>query len=400
MKILMISPYLPWPLHSGGSVRIFNLLNGLSRRRHRIVLLAGHEDGQLAPDHILKRICQAVHLYELPLKNRLGSTFQSIFSPYPYPISKFLSDSLRESVLRLLDDQNFDLVWVNPLVPLDVIPSNIIKNIPVVVDQHECEELVYQAYFREGNPGERLFSLFNLFKLRNFKQRIFSQVSAILCVSKEEADFTQNQAKGKVKVWVVPNGVDKEFFCPPPFLENKANRILLCSNMSVRRNIDAAVWFTKHIFPEIKKQISDAEFWIVGSSPRREVRVLQGVPGVRVTGTVEDVRTYYAKTKVVVAPYRFGAGTKIKVLEAMASGVPIVSTKAGCQGIEVVEGEHLLMADNENDFANRVIELLTNLEKGQKLALAGRKLVEEKYRWEKIVDELEPKILELVSQQK
>jgi len=118
--------------------------------------------------------------------------------------------------------------------------------------------------------------------------------------------------------------------------------------------------------------------------------------GVHVTGTVEDVRPYYAKAKVVVAPYRFGAGTRLKILEAIAMGVPIVATDAGCQGIEVVDGQHILIANTEADFSDRVIELLRNPQRAQMLAEAAHALVEQKYDWKVIVGALEPKLQELV----
>ena len=134
----------------------------------------------------------------------------------------------------------------------------------------------------------------------------------------------------------------------------------------------------------------------MGSNPSKEVLKLQGVGGVVVTGTVEDVRPYFEKARVCVAPFRFGEGTKLKVLEAMAMGVPIVTTDIGCQGIEVVDGQHVLIANNETDFSSRVIELLHNPQRAQALAAAGWALVEQKYDWKKIIDVLEPKLQELV----
>jgi glycosyltransferase involved in cell wall biosynthesis len=299
---------------------------------------------------------------------------------------------------QLLGNQSFDLIWVNLSILVDILPSALIKDTPVVLDQQECEELVYKGYLLQGSLEERLFALINLIKLKKFEQRILSRISTILCVSEEEAAFMQSRVPRQVKVWTVPNGVDEEFFRPGSPLENKKNYIILCSNLSVRRNINAAVWFTKCIFPKIKEQIPDAEFWIVGSNPTSEIWKLNSISGVHVTGTVNDIRNYYAKGKVFVAPYHFGAGTKLKVLEAMASGIPIVSTTVGCQGIDVINGQHLLIANTETDFSERVIELLGNSQRAQKLAAAAQALVRDKYRWEKIVDELEPKLLELVGQ--
>jgi glycosyltransferase involved in cell wall biosynthesis len=149
------------------------------------------------------------------------------------------------------------------------------------------------------------------------------------------------------------------------------------------------------MFPQVRREVPDAEFWIVGSNPNREIWRLAESPGIHVTGAVEDVRPYYAMAKVAVAPYRYGEGTKIKVVEAMACGTPMVSTSIGCQGLEVMDGRHLLIADNETDFSRRVIELLRDPEQGQAMATAARALAVEKYSWQGLISALEPKLQEL-----
>lgn len=392
----MISPYLPWPLHVGSSVRIFNLLKELSLRGNQIFLVGGTKEDGLITNSKLNQFCQKIFTYKLPERSFADFIFRSLFSSQIYPALKFQTENLREKLRLILSNQNFDLIWVNFSFMVETLPLDLIKDTRIILDQHEYEGFVYQDYLQEGNIGEKFFALLNLIKFEKFIKKIFSQIDAVLCVSKEEAEITKLKMKNQVNIWEVPNGVSEEFFQPISHFRNKPNYILLCSNMTVRRNIDAAIWFVKNVFPKIKGKIPDAKFWIVGANPTPEVWKLNSISGVKVTGTVDNIKDYYQKGKVFVAPYRFGAGTKLKVLEAMASGIPVVSTNIGCRGIDVIDGKHLLIADNEDDFANRVIELLTNFEKRKKLALAARKLVEEKYQWKKIVDELEPKLLDLV----
>ncbi len=150
------------------------------------------------------------------------------------------------------------------------------------------------------------------------------------------------------------------------------------------------------MFPAIRDVIPDAEFWIAGASPTREIWHLQKIEGVRVTGTVDDIRDYFTKAKVFVAPYRFGAGTKLKVLETMACGLPTVATEIGCRGIDAVNGKHLLMADGEQAIINAVVELLTNKKSARTIGKAGRALVLQKYRWKEIIGSLEVKLRQLV----
>lgn len=392
----MISPYLPWPLHVGSSVRIFNLLKELSLRGNQIFLVGGTKEDDLITNSKLNQFCQKIFTYKLPERSFADFIFRSLFSPQIYPALKFQTENLREKLGLILSNQNFDLIWVNFSFMIEMLPLDLIKDTRIILDQHEYEGFVYQDYLQKGNIGEKIFALLNLIKFEKFTKKIFSQIDAVLCVSKEEAEITKLKMKNQVNIWEVPNGVSEEFFQPISHFRNKPNYILLCSNMNVQRNIDAAIWFVKNVFPKIKEKIPDAKFWIVGADPTPEVWKLNSISGVKVTGTVDNIKDYYQKGKVFVAPYHFGAGTKLKVLEAMASGIPVVSTTVGCRGIEVVDGKHFLIADNEIDFSNRVIELLTNFEKREKLALAARKLVEEKYQWKKIVDDLEPKLIDLV----
>lgn len=376
-------------------MRMFNIIKYLTQQGHRITLVAGKRRDECSQDNPLHQMCEKVYLFDLPQRNRKFSLVRSMLSLKPYPALNFQSSSLQKTLRIAFAEQNFDLIWVNFLVMANTIPQNVADNTPLLLDHHELEELVYQGYLYHGTWSERLFALANILKLKRFERQHLPKFKAILSVSDYEAKLTRQWVPEGVKVWTVPNGVDTDFFHPYPD-KCKDNCIVLCGSMNVRRNIDATVWFAKHIFPRVKSAVPDAQFWIVGSSPTPEVQCLEMMPGVHVTGTVDDVRDYYAKSKVFVAPYRFGAGTKLKVLEAMAMGVPVVSTPVGCQGIEVVDGRHILIAKGEDDFSDRVIELLSNPERGRELANAGRILVQEKYDWKKIVSELAAKLQSLL----
>ncbi len=395
-RILMISPYVPWPMYGGTLVRIYNLLKELSERGYKIILFAGNDGTKIDSSNPLNKICEEIHLFKLAPGSSFSFALGSIFSAQPYPVSRFNTNSMKEGLKKLLTAQKFDLIWVNLSILVNILPIDLVKNTPILLDHPECEELVYKDYIRGGNLAQRFFSFINLMKLKKFHEKVFSRVSAIFCVSKEESDFTINQTKKGIKVWVVPNGADGNTFYPDNFSESKPNRILLCSGMNVRRNIDAVVWFARHIFPQIKKEVSDAEFWIIGSNPTPEVLRLNLIPGVTVTGTVKNIEDYYRMGKVFVAPYRFGAGTKLKVFEAMASGIPIVSTSIGCRGIDIINKQQILIADSEVEFSRCVVDLLCNPQLAKKISENALALIKEKYYWKKIVDELEPKMIEII----
>jgi glycosyltransferase involved in cell wall biosynthesis len=297
-------------------------------------------------------------------------------------------------VQRIAEKHEFDMIWANFAFMAYAVPPELCRSIPLVLDEHESEGLLWRQYWRQGSLGKRAFAVVNLIKLPAFEKRIMSHVAVVLSNSEREADFTRRYAPPGGQVWAVPNGVDTEVFVPAQ-TGWKKNAILLCAGLAVYRNRAAALWFARRMFPKIRREVPDAQFWIVGSHPNRQIWRLAESPGIHVTGTVEDVRPYYAMAKVAVAPYLYGEGTKIKVVEAMACGTPVVSTSIGCQGLEVIDGKHLLIADNETDFSRRVIELLRGPQRAQALATAARALAVEKYSWQGLISALEPKLQEL-----
>lgn len=396
MKILIISPYIPWPLYSGSCVRIFNLLKRLSLDGHEIFLLVGNGDALSITDPELSKLCKKIYMYKTPGFSRIFSILYSIFSPKIFPAVKFQSKNFIKVLNEILAENKINVVWVNFLFMADMLPFDLKKTIPVILDQHESERLLYRGYIKNGTLAEKFFAVINIVKLKKFEERVFSKISMLACVSHTEAEIAEKYATKGIKILVVPNGVDEKFFNDFEAFNNKENRIIFCANMAVRRNIEAAVWFAKDIFTKIKERISDAEFWIIGSWPNKEVLALSSIPRVHVVGMVEDITKYYRGGRVFVAPYHFAAGSPLKVLEAMASGIPVVSTDVSSKGIGAINDKNIIIANNEKDFCDGVVNLLSDPVKAKELAVSAQNFIREKYTWEKIVAHLESEIYKLV----
>lgn len=386
----MLSPYLPWPLYGGSSVRIYNILKGLHEKGHTITLLAGgDEEGEIFHEQI-GLFCEKIYTYKLKKANHFTFFIRALFSKLPYPADKFKSKSLGKKIKELLENNNFDLIWVNFLIMLTPIPQNIKneKQLKILLDQHEFEDSVYKDYILKGNFFEKIFSLINLIKLKILKKKFLPLVNIILCVSEIEKNLTEKQIYGQTKVIMAPNGVEDAYF-EKKYFGDKANIIILCSNISVKRNSDAILWFGRKIFPSIKKQIGDAEFWVVGAGKNNGISRLDKIDGIKIIGEVKDISEYYQRAKVFVSPYRFGAGTKLKVLEAMASGIPVVSTSIGCRGIEVKNGENIFIENDELDFANKIIYILKNYKDMEGVIKKGKDLITSKYLWYNIINDID-----------
>ncbi len=400
MKILFLSPLVPWPLYGGNLVRIYGILQELSRHGHEIVMLAGYEGPPLADDHPVKLLCREVHLYPRSSSAKrtqpIVAALTSALSPQPYTAAKFGGRVVRENIRALLEKESFDMIFANFAFMADSVPLEFALRTPIVLDEHESEGLLWRQYLRQGGIPKRAFALLNLVKMHWFQKSVGTRVAAMLCASDRETEFARTFMPANVKLWTVPNGVDTDYFVPGAPEDREKHSIVLCGGYGVYRNSEAALWFARSVYPLVKNEIPQAEFWIVGSNPNQEIQQLGETPGIHVTGTVPDVRPYYGRAAVTVAPYRYGEGTKLKVLEAMASGAPVVSTPIGAQGIAVKDGEHVLIVNSAEEFAQRIIDLLANEELRRTLAAKARTVIEREYSWKKIVGDLDPELRELV----
>lgn len=391
MRILILSPTVPAPPNNGTKIRIYNMIKSFSKGNEITFVGLVHEKLEYNYLYELKKYCKEVYIYPRK-KSKRSAIIRSFFSIHPYRTIRFENEDLRKKIEQLMEKKKFDLIWVNFLNMVNYLrwPMNSL----VVLDQHNADELMWKKYFRHGDILQKIFAWWNIKKLRNSYQKYVDFLDVILSVSKGDADFTRGITTKNIKIWVVPNGVDISYFKPRKKIQ-KENIILFCGSMDVTMNIDAVFWITNEIFPLIKNSIPNAKFWIVGRSPSKKIKKLEKMDGVKVTGTVKDVRPYYDQAKVFIAPFKLGGGTKLKVLEAMSMELPVVSTSVGCQGIDIENGKHALIEKNTEMLAERIIQLLDDVKLRHEIAKNGKKLVEERYSWNQIYADLKMKLKEL-----
>ena len=223
------------------------------------------------------------------------------------------------------------------------------------------------------------------------------QMDRVITVSASDREILRRDAPG-LEVDVVSNGVDVSWFAPSGSLESaRRPSAVFVGKMDYRPNVDAVRWFCREILPFVKSRIPAFAFTICGSNPVASVLELEKIAGVVVTGRVPDTRPYLDEAAVAVVPLRAGSGTRLKLLEAMAMGRPVVSTRIGAEGLDVVSGEHFAEVESANAFAQRVVELLENPGERERLGRAGRGLVEASYGWPAIVSRLERVYEELLA---
>jgi len=390
MNILFLSTRSPYPLISGHSLRTYHILKGAAQK-HTVTLvtfvqLPEHELKQENLEH-LRSFCKAVHPFKIPVDfSRLkfaAGLFMNFFSSKPFVAQKYDAPEVREKIREILKTENIDLVHVD-MLPLSVY-INEFKGLPRILVNHNVESIrLYRWFQTESNPLKKAYLGMQYPKLKAFEKSAMEKFDCCVVVS-EKDKYLLREMGVKNNLAVVPNGTDTTFF--KPMGRNKIdNSVLWLGHMDVHTNRDAVLYFWREIFPLLQKQYPQVRMVFVGSSPPKEIADASRKNGnIKVTGFVDDVRPYMDEAAVLVVPLRIGSGTRLKILDAMAMGKAIVSTSVGCEGLQVADGENMLIADDPAAFTHKVIKLLHDDNLRFTLGKNARK-VAENYDWASIMD--------------
>jgi glycosyltransferase involved in cell wall biosynthesis len=297
------------------------------------------------------------------------------------------SEELAREIQKLADRVDFDIVQIehgSMGMYLEALPARLRRRAVWVLHDIDFDKFMRIAHI-ERRTDTKIRAWIHAMMMRRWQPHFASYFG--LCVTMSEADRRLLlSANSSLRVEVSPNGVDTKHYRPLPE-EGDTAEMLFIGNMGYQPNVDAAVYFCHEVLPLIRRRVSDTKLWIVGISPGASVMRLGG-NGVSVTGGVPDVVPYYMRSKVCVVPLRAGGGTRLKILEAMALGRAVVSTSMGCEGLDVVDGEHILIADDSKLFAEQIVKLLTDNELRARIAAKAREFVVASYDWDVIVEKL------------
>jgi len=393
MRILIVSPVLPYPQTSGFTIRVFQFLTLLGRR-HEVSLLAYGQPGEADKVTALQKLCAQVDVVPPRTASTSGKRFAQLASTLSwrsYQTTTHYSPQMQDRLDQLSRRHAFDVIQLetSPLAGFRFSPDSTVA----LVEHDIIFELLYRMYKAERSPVRRLYNRLEYAKFRRDEIASWRRVDGCIATSSREVPIIRRHAPG-VPIMVAPNGVDGSYFAPSDGRVDE-NTIVMTGFMKTRPNIDGALYFVNAILPLVLQSKPAANFYIVGGSPPEEIRRLAS-PQVVVTGEVPDVRPYVHKAAVVVVPLRMGGGTRLKILEGLSMEKAMVSTTIGAEGIDVKHREHLLIADEPAAFADAVVHLLSNPAAGGTLARAGRELVDRTYQWSAVVDRVETFYSELV----
>lgn len=399
MNLLVIYPYIPFPLDRGTYQRTFHLLRGLAKA-HTVDLIALSEGGErLEHRPVFESFCREVRFVEFQhprweklVPNRLFDSVPSTIRHWDLPQ---LADAIREQLAK----RSYDLVHVCDIVLAQYFLEEH-KDIPLSVDRSrvDLQFQLQQTRFNTPRLKDKFLAWENMVKLSRFEKAVAKRSQLqVLCGPGDET-FVRDHISTTVSLKVVANGVDPEFF--QAIAEDRRDEkptVVFCGAMDYTPNIDALRWFFAGIHDEVLKSIPDLQVLIVGKDPGAEVLAYADRTGVTVTGSVPDVRPYYRRSWLQVVPLRIGGGTRLKIVESLSIGTPVVSTTIGAQGLGLTHGEDILLADTPADFAKEIVRALGDPAMRDRLRENGIRQANERFAWDGIAAELSDTYRKLVA---
>jgi polysaccharide biosynthesis protein PslH len=385
-RILILTPCLPYPPIWGSGIRVYQFIRFLAEA-HQVSVLTFQEPGEEDKARAIRELGAVLHVVPRPAANGAGkrvAQLSSVFAATSYQRRNVYSREMQSALNRLASSEHYDIVQLESshVAGFHFDPRSVL-----ILDEHNIEyELLYRMYRSERSTLRRLYNGLEYAKVRREEIGAWRRASGCILTSAREETIVNAIAPG-IPTIVGANAVDTDYFCPST-IPVDPDALVMTGLMSYRPNVDGALYFLREIFPRILAVRPATVFYIVGTGATDELRAEAG-SNVVVTGAVPDVRPYVHRSAVFVVPLRMGGGTRLKVLEGLAMEKAVVSTSIGCEGIEIVDRKHLLVADSPQAFADAVLAVISDRALAGQLGREGRTLAIARYTWKAVVERLQ-----------
>jgi len=400
MKLLVVAPYCPFPPNGGGEIRVYNQLRLLAARHEIFLAYPANSAIEARALTEAKVICR--QLLPFPsVPNRYARwdlrrlrAWRSCLSLRPLIMRDTVPDMAKAvaAIVAGLDGTRPDVIHVQQYHVTGLglaLKKRLGANTKILLDEHNFEPGIWTRLAQDAQRFDRrLVFGWEARKLKRSLRRLYPLLDAVSAVSQDDKEALE-RLTGRNDIVVVPNGVDTAFFkrTTPPV--PASDEILFTGTLGYEPNLDGLLYFLSEVWPRIQAARPHTRLLIVGRNAPSAISAWHNGTSVQVIGPVPDMRPYYERARVFIVPLRWGGGTRLKVLEALAMQVPIVSTTAGVSGLNVTLGDHYLCGDTAESFANLTLRLLDIKGPARHLAIAGRKLVEARYDWQAVIKTLE-----------
>ena len=383
MRLLVALPRFPWPLEKGDKLRAWFQLKGLAEN-HEIHLVCLSEDKVSDADLEQVSFCKTVQVIHLPKLKIAWNLFGALFNRLPFQVNYYKSNKMRRVIADTIAKHNIEGNFVQ-LIRLG-------ENLPFeasdfwVLDYMDTFSIGMQQRIANSKFWARPLVKSETRRLRAYESSIAAKFDEMTIISDRDADGLPSAIRSHLHI--IPNGVSESFFEDLPRPETKDFDLIFFGNMGYHPNVQGAKWLMEEVLPILHERGIRPKICIAGARPAAVVKSFEG-PEVTVTGFVDDIRTYVLRSKVSVVPLVGGQGLQNKLIESMALGVPVITTPLSNSALGAESGKELLVCDGPQAFAEGIIDLLSNAEKGAQLVVNSRKFVEENFRWQAMNAKLE-----------
>ncbi len=394
-SLLFITTQLPYPPKSGGTVKSWNYIKDLAQRYDlSLATLLKDDDAdyvealkeKISFHHFLAEKHQTARSAKTLLNSYLGFPCLNVFRNYSPAFYKKVQDRIHES----------DMVIIDHYEVFQYVPNNYKGK--VILHTHNAEFMLWRRLAElENNPLKKLLLKMEAKRVAKYEQSIFDRSDLIFTTESDQELYHKHGFKlGNVETTY---HLGNEQLLDLEDLNFSDTELALCfmGTLSWEPNIDGLIWFLKEVWPLLKKEFPQLKFYILGKDPDQRIKtVVQEDPHVIFTGFVKNLDDYLKKTRVYLAPLRFGSGMKVKVLEGLYRGVPTVSTSVGAEGLKVEDGKHIMIADQAEEFASKCIQLLQNETLWNTIKKESRILADKQYRWAPLFDRMDQSVKKLI----
>lgn len=383
MRILVVLSRVPWPLEKGDKLRAYYLMKELARHHEILLFCLSDQSIHPAAEEKLKEFCSEIFIYRLNLWGRLLRLFSAIFSAKPFQVHYFYSKKAQVAFDSFLQENIPQHIFCQLLRTAEFVKKY--TTIPKSMDYMDALGAGMLKMSRASKWPYNWIMKAEHNRLLTYENEIKSIFQKHFIISKQD----QDSMPFKDKLVVLPNGVGEAFFSQAP--AEKTIDILFSGNMNYRPNVESAKFLVKEIMPIVWEQNQNINVTLAGANPNTSVTALRSKK-VTVTGWVDNMAEIYQKSRIFVAPMLINSGMQNKILEAMASGIPCITTTSANNAIAAPAGDALLIGDTAKDIANHILLLIENSEKAQSIAAKGYGFVKESYSWQKAAKLLESEL--------
>lgn len=390
MKIIFISSRIPFPANKGEKIRVYNQLKYLSEKGMDISILSLFDKKYDNESCINLEKTLPIRANSFPLRFRFFGYFLGILMNKPLSIEHFYSTNLQNELYKRLEKNKYDAIICSSSAMFEYIKKLSNRSSLILVDFMDLDSDKWLQYANKSRGLKKLIYQREAKLLSKYEKRVQQEADYCIFTSQTEVDLFSKQVEEPSNIIAIGNGLDFDYFKPTVKTFNNESPIFIFTGvMDYLPNEDAVTWFCKEVWSEILKQKPNARFIIAGMNPTQQVKSLQELPGVEITGFVNDIRDYYQQADIFIAPLRMARGVQNKVLEAFASNIPVISTPNAIQGINCEPEQHLLQAKNKDDFIYQINRLLDDDSLRSKLSENALKLIHTKYSWQEQLQNLD-----------